>query len=142
MDQRRYPCLEKTSYTMDAIGESVSLNDSNKQSKCTFSNSMPTMYESEEDMAESRDEADVIPDPSTLLNLKRSLAWSQDEKDGDESVNSMMENDEADISSYRSSWSTQIDRAFSQNDDKENGMVPVHWMEHVPSQENLGGFVQ
>lgn len=95
------------------------------------------MYESDDDLAESRDDGDIIPDPSALLSLKRSLAWSQDEIDGDESVCSIMETEETDIASFRSSWSAQIDRTTSQNDDKENGTLPVHWMEHVPSQQNF-----
>lgn len=125
--------------TMNELSTSVSISESNKQPKCTFK--MPTMYESDDDVSDSRDESDIIPDPSTLLNLKRSLAWSQDEIDGDESVNSiMMDTEDTDIASFRSSWSAQIDRTTSQNDDKENGTLPVHWMEHVSSQQNLEGF--
>jgi hypothetical protein len=120
---------------MAELSKTASINESKQQPNGTFF--LPTMYESDDDLTESRDDGDIIPDPSALLNLRRSLAWSQDENDGDESVCSIMETEETDIASFRSSWSAQIDRTTSQNDDKENGTLPVHWMEHVPSQQSF-----
>eukprot|EP00526_Cylindrotheca_closterium_P020092 CAMPEP_0113644598 /NCGR_PEP_ID=MMETSP0017_2-20120614/23474_1 /TAXON_ID=2856 /ORGANISM="Cylindrotheca closterium" /LENGTH=130 /DNA_ID=CAMNT_0000556221 /DNA_START=17 /DNA_END=409 /DNA_ORIENTATION=+ /assembly_acc=CAM_ASM_000147 len=102
---------------------------------------LPPMYESDHSVssADSRDDGNLIPDPATLLNLKRSLAWSQD---SEESINSILETDDADVSSFRSSWSAKIDRTNStqQNDDKENGTRSVHWEQQVQNQQSLQGL--
>ena len=100
------------------------------------------MYESDHSVSseDSRDDGIIIPDPATLLNLHRSLAWSQD---SEESKNSIMEMDDAGIASFGSSLSAKLDQTNGkpqQNDDKENGVRPVHWEQQVLSQQSLQSF--
>jgi hypothetical protein len=106
---------------------------------------MPSIYDTDDELADSKDENDIIPDPSSLLNLKRSLAWSQDEQeclDDPGEAMDITESEEMTVVSFRSNYSALVDLAIIHDDDKENGARPIlHWEEHVPSQTNLGSLM-
>lgn len=112
---------------------------------------LPSMYESDHSSvssADSLEDGNIIPDPAILLNLKRSLAWSQD---SEESITSAMEtdvDDVADVANFQSSLSAKIDltNSMQQNDGKENGIGLVYCEQQLQNQHSLqsmyGHFMQ
>ncbi|CAJ1946240.1 unnamed protein product [Cylindrotheca closterium] len=132
--------LKPQTTTMSELPRQQTIHACKQQQSKVFE--LPRMYESDHSSvssADSREDGNIIPDPATLLNLKRSLAWSQD---SEESINIDMNTDDADVvdvASFLSSWSTKIDmtNSMQQNDGKENGIRPVHWEQQVQNQQNL-----
>ena len=115
---------------------SISFNSMDSPTKAQLESSlyMPSMYDSDED----DDAVDEIPSPQH--NLKRSLAWSQDDQDVD---TSSMDIDEMPIISVSSSRSNQIDStSYNEEADKENGARPVLWGHHISSEVNFEALYQ
>lgn len=125
---------------------SISFNSMDSLDKAQLESSlyMPSMCDSDNyDSDEDDDNVDEIPNPQH--NLKRSLAWSQDDQDGDNT--STMDIDEMPIISVSSSRSNHIDSTsllphHNEEADKENGVRPVLWGHHISSELNLEAIYQ